>query len=119
MRHAAIAALGIAAVANAETMFTLSDSMVVWNGGFAADIGNGWIGSGWDRFPGYSPPWNPIGQPQFCLAPPQAVPMPAPQPPAVPPQVVVVVQAPPPPPPPLPVLTFHIAGQVLHVQRTW
>lgn len=115
MRHAAIAALGIAAVANAETMFTLSDSMVVWNGGFAADIGNGWIGSGWDRFPGYSPPWNPIGQPGFCLAAPQAQAVPMPAAPA--PQVVVVV--PPPPPQPLPVLTFNIAGQVLHVQRTW
>lgn len=82
MKTAIVAALALASSAHAEVLFRLSDSMWVWNGGFAANIGNGWIGSGWDRFPGVSPPWNPVGSVQ--PPPVMVVPMPQPEPPAPP-----------------------------------
>lgn len=87
MKTLAIATLAVASTAHAEVLFRLSDSMWVWNGGFAADIGNGWIGSGWDRFPGVSPPWNPVGTVEVAPPPVVVVPMPQPVLPPPPPQV--------------------------------
>lgn len=80
MKTAIIATIALASAAHAETLFTLSDSMYLWNGGFAANIGNGWIGNGWDRFPGISPPWNPVGS--LAAPAPQVIVVPMPQAPA-------------------------------------
>ena len=85
MKFASLAALSVSAVAHGEIVWNLSDSMVLWSGGFAADIGHGWIGTGWDRFPGISPPWNPV-MPSH-----PAVPMP--QPAYDPPTILLPQQA--------------------------
>lgn len=61
MRHLAIsAALAIAPCASADMLLRISDSVTVWNGGIAWTDGTNWYGQGWDRFPGVSPPWNPV-----------------------------------------------------------
>lgn len=59
MKTAALIALALASHAHAEVLYQLSDNMWVWSGGSATKLGNGWYGSGWDRFPGVNPPWNP------------------------------------------------------------
>ena len=41
----------------------------VWNGGVATEISGGWIGSGWDSFPGINPPWNPVALPVVPASP--------------------------------------------------
>jgi hypothetical protein len=57
---AVLAPLAAAPRARADLLVDLG-STVFWNGGFAADTGGTWFGQGWDRFPGVSPPWNPVG----------------------------------------------------------
>jgi hypothetical protein len=66
-----IAAVLIARAASADMLLRISDSVTVWNGGIAWTDGTNWYGQGWDRFPGVSPPWNPV-------APEPAPPAPAP-----------------------------------------
>jgi hypothetical protein len=47
--------------AGADSLVQYSDTLYVWNGGVAMQTGPGaWFGSGWDRFPGVNPPWNPV-----------------------------------------------------------
>ena len=66
-----IAAVFLARAASADMLLRISDSVTVWNGGIAWTDGTNWYGQGWDRFPGVSPPWNPV-------APEPAPPAPAP-----------------------------------------
>ncbi len=128
MKTAALIALALASHAHAEALYQLSDNMWVWSGGSATKLGNGWYGSGWDRFPGVSPPWNPIqpapSAPAWPAAPispwapstPSEFVVPMLEAPAfVPPPPVLIVLPPPPPPP----LEFNIAGQILTAPRTW
>lgn len=111
MKFASLIALLVASSAHADILVPMH-RMWVWDGGMAADMGRGmWAGTGWDRFPGVSPPWNPISQPEVaprwnsrCAA------MPAPDPEPV----VVVVQPASQPPPKT--YTFHVAGQSVTVQ---
>jgi hypothetical protein len=60
----------------------------VWDGGSAVRTANGWVGSGWHRFPGYSPPWDPVqvreerqAAERVIVVPPAAAPEPPPPPP--------------------------------------
>jgi len=76
-----IAAVLLARAASADMLLRISDSVTVWNGGIAWTDGTNWYGQGWDRFPGVSPPWNPVVA---------EAPAPAPAP------VTVAVQQPPP-----------------------
>ena len=51
--------------ASADAVFRISDGLYVWSGpggtGMANQLSAGnWVGSGWDSFPGVSPPWNPV-----------------------------------------------------------
>jgi hypothetical protein len=82
MKFASLAALSLAASAHGEILWRLSDDLWVWNGGLAADMGQGWIGWGWEEFPGVSPPWNPVVP---AVPPPPVVVMPAVPAPCFPP----------------------------------
>lgn len=55
-----IAAMLVVRAASADLLLRISDSVTVWNGGIAWTDGTNWYGQGWDRFPGVSPPWNPV-----------------------------------------------------------
>jgi hypothetical protein len=90
----ALGALVVCAEARADFLFAIDPGLYVWNGGMATSVGGSWVGVGWDRFPGVSPPWNPTGQSNFVIDLPQQAPPPAPPPP---PPVVIVIppQAPP------------------------
>ena len=70
--RSAVVAVAVAVVvaftpaASADVLFKISDGLYVWSGpsgnGMANCISPGnWVGSGWDTFPGVSPPWNPVG----------------------------------------------------------
>jgi hypothetical protein len=57
--------LAITPAASADAVFRISDGLYVWSGpggtGMANRLSEGnWVGSGWDSFPGVSPPWNPV-----------------------------------------------------------
>ena len=57
--------LAITPAASADAVFRISDGLYVWSGpggtGMANQLSAGnWVGSGWDSFPGVSPPWNPV-----------------------------------------------------------
>lgn len=57
--------LVITPAASADAVFRISDGLYVWSGpggtGMANQLSAGnWVGSGWDSFPGVSPPWNPV-----------------------------------------------------------
>lgn len=73
-----IAAVLLSRAASADLLLRISDSVTVWNGGIAWTDGTNWYGQGWDRFPGVSPPWNPVA--------------PEPAPPATAPVAVTVAQ---------------------------
>jgi hypothetical protein len=105
-----IVPLVIVSSAKADLLLRLSDSVTVWNGGIAWNNGNGWYGQGWDRFPGVSPPWNPV----------------AAEPPTLPPAapVVTVVPEPVPVAPSVPdrsapPLTLGCDGTAVPVQIRW
>ena len=127
MKTAALITVALASHAHADVPYQLSDNMWVWSGGSATKLGNGWFGSGWDRFPGVSPPWNPIQPtpiaPAWHAAPlspwgsstPSEFVVPMPEAPVFVPRPPVVIVLPPPPPPPL---EFNIAGQIITVPRT-
>lgn len=69
MKNIAIAAaLLVVPSAHADLLLRISDSVTVWNGGIAWTDGTNWYGQGWDRFPGVSPPWNPV-TPEQSVAP--------------------------------------------------
>ena len=140
MKTAALITVALASHAHAEVVYQLSDNMWVWSGGSATKLGNGWFGSGWDRFPGVSPPWNPIGTVEVAPPPVVVVPMPQPVlPPSAPevdtsPWTVLPPPAPRPPanwdvvinlpaplvivqPPQPPTLEVIIGGQVVSIPR--
>ena len=53
--------LAITPAASADAVFRISDGLYVWSGpggtGMANQLSAGnWVGSGWDSFPGVSPP---------------------------------------------------------------
>lgn len=54
------AAASIAAPTRADFLLETGTGQWVWNGGMATNLGGMWVGSGWDRFPGVNPPWNPV-----------------------------------------------------------
>jgi hypothetical protein len=126
--------LAITPAASADAVFRISDGLYVWSGpggtGMANRLSEGnWVGSGWDSFPGVSPPWNPVntvntgiavntggwgGSGTGAVVPLGAVSLAVPQPAAVQMAVPVVavaapvtvhvhvtIAAPPPPPAPL------------------
>jgi len=126
--------LAITPTASADAVFRISDGLYVWSGpggtGMANRLSEGnWVGSGWDSFPGVSPPWNPVntvntgiavntggwgGSGTGAVVPLGAVSLAVPQPAAVQMAVPVVavgapvtvhvhvtIAAPPPPPAPL------------------
>ena len=98
-----LAALALAPCASADMLLRISDSVTVWNVGIAWTDGTNWYWQGWDRFPGVSPPWNPIAQPEVVTRA------------AIDARPVVVVSPPPPPPPPK-TYRFTVAGETVTVQ---
>jgi hypothetical protein len=62
MKSAIIAAAALCGTAVADNLIAIPGGFT-WSGGVAIETANGWIGSGWDRFPGVNPPWNPIAMP--------------------------------------------------------
>jgi hypothetical protein len=57
----ALAPFGLVVPAvRADILWQAGPSTWIWNGGSATNIGPVWFGSGWDRFPGVNPPWNPV-----------------------------------------------------------
>jgi hypothetical protein len=93
MKLAIVLSALITSSASADAVFRIADGLWVWSGalgtGMAANLGNGtWVGSGWDAFPGVSPPWNPVVAPPAQIIVPVIV---APSP------GVVTIGMPPPP----------------------
>lgn len=60
MKCAIIAAAAFCGTASADFLIAIPNGFV-WDGGSAVRTANGWVGSGWERFPGVNPPWNSIG----------------------------------------------------------
>jgi hypothetical protein len=72
-------ALLLAPSARADYLFRIGPGFYVWNGGMASSIGDGsWVGTGWDTFPGVSPPWDPVvpALPPVVVPPPRVAPPP-------------------------------------------
>ena len=93
MKLAIVLSALITSSASADAVFRIADGLWVWSGalgtGMAVDLGGGtWVGSGWDAFPGVSPPWNPVVS--------QTVVLPAPVIVAPSPGVVTIGMPPPP-----------------------
>jgi hypothetical protein len=62
---ACVACLALTPAVSADAVFKIADGLYVWSGpggtGMANRLSEGtWVGSGWDSFPGVSPPWNPV-----------------------------------------------------------
>jgi hypothetical protein len=104
MKFASLIALSITACCPAgDVLLNFGRGMQMWTGGVAIDIGGGsWVGSGWGRYPGISPPWDPV-------LPPVRMPQPALVQPALVPPTVVVMPAPVPVPPKT--YTLWVAGE--------
>lgn len=60
MRCAIITAAALCCTVRADFLIAIPNGFV-WDGGSAVRTANGWVGSGWERFPGVNPPWNPVG----------------------------------------------------------
>ena len=93
MKLAIVLSATLTSSASADAVFRIADGLWVWSGalgtGMAANLGGGtWVGSGWDAFPGVSPPWNPV------VAPPAQISVPV----IVAPSAGVVTIGMPPPP---------------------
>lgn len=111
MTSASLGAIVVSAAALGDILIP-SYRMWVWDGGMAVgDSTGGWMGTGWNTFPGVNPPWNQIGQAGSAPSVHVDVPWnshcaamdPAPQ--------VIYLQQPPPPA----TYTFYVAGQSVTV----
>ena len=100
-----IAAMLVARAASADLLLRISDSVTVWNGGIAWTDGTNWYGQGWDRFPGVSPPWNPVA--------------PEPAPPAPAPVAVTVAPRPVRQEPPPRRLELGFNGEAVEISIRW
>jgi len=87
MKLVSLIVLSLSATCSAgDVLLNFGRGMQMWNGGVAIDIGGGsWVGSGWARYPGISPPWNPVLPPVRMPSAPFVV-----QPAVVQPPVVLV-----------------------------
>lgn len=113
MKLAIVLSALITSSASADAVFRIADGLWVWSGaagtGMAANLGGGtWVGSGWDAFPGVSPPWNPVVAPPAQISVPVIV---------APTQGVVTIGMP--PPPRTRTLYLSVNGETVPHVTTW